>query len=483
MSKFSVEDILKQNTDNNNNNNTSNWQNSKSNETNLNLIKNFYDKFLFEHQNQLSKPNMWLQPPFAINNKLDSSRLVKKKDENEINNDLGNNDDDDVDENNSQNSNDEIDEENYHNEGEDGDEGDDDECFDDDYDTNETKQDLLMSSNGSVPNSTGKKRKRRILFTKHQTYELEKRFRQQRYLSAHERENLANFINLSPTQVKIWFQNHRYKIKRARQEKALQAAAAAAAVVAQQQSMENSNKKSNSNNMATPSSTSISSSYHSNIKLPTASSMASSPSTSTTSSSSSSSSSSTNSFDIDKQKLIKPPLIPPPNMSFHNDLSLIYQQNYQSLLASFLNGSKQPPFPTLPSFPPLPVPPPPLLPSHHPSLLTAHSFQQDGPDPSSLLFNGFNFIQPDQQQNNAYFNALALLRKNLNNNNSNTNSSTIPISPPIGFPNIFTNLSSLVQSSTKSIDSNNNNQQSNNVNINGNNEDEKEINNNDNKKN
>ncbi len=64
-----------------------------------------------------------------------------------------------------------------------------------------------------------KKRKRRILFTKHQTYELEKRFRQQRYLSAHERENLANLINLSPTQVKIWFQNHRYKIKRARQEK------------------------------------------------------------------------------------------------------------------------------------------------------------------------------------------------------------------------------------------------------------------------
>lgn len=67
-----------------------------------------------------------------------------------------------------------------------------------------------------------KKRKRRILFTKHQTYELEKRFRQQRYLSAHERENLAQCIQLSPTQVKIWFQNHRYKIKRARQEKAEQ---------------------------------------------------------------------------------------------------------------------------------------------------------------------------------------------------------------------------------------------------------------------
>lgn len=59
-----------------------------------------------------------------------------------------------------------------------------------------------------------KKRKRRILFTKSQTYELERRFRQQRYLSAPEREHLASIIRLTPTQVKIWFQNHRYKTKR-----------------------------------------------------------------------------------------------------------------------------------------------------------------------------------------------------------------------------------------------------------------------------
>lgn len=54
-----------------------------------------------------------------------------------------------------------------------------------------------------------KKRKRRVLFTKAQTYELERRFRQQRYLSAPERELLASQIRLTPTQVKIWFQNHR----------------------------------------------------------------------------------------------------------------------------------------------------------------------------------------------------------------------------------------------------------------------------------
>ena len=64
-----------------------------------------------------------------------------------------------------------------------------------------------------------KKRKRRVLFSKAQTYELERRFRQQRYLSAPEREHLASLIHLTPTQVKIWFQNHRYKTKRAHQEK------------------------------------------------------------------------------------------------------------------------------------------------------------------------------------------------------------------------------------------------------------------------
>nr|CAI5834388.1 unnamed protein product [Callosobruchus analis] len=58
-------------------------------------------------------------------------------------------------------------------------------------------------------NGHSKKRKRRVLFSKAQTYELERRFRQQRYLSAPEREHLASIIRLTPTQVKIWFQNHR----------------------------------------------------------------------------------------------------------------------------------------------------------------------------------------------------------------------------------------------------------------------------------
>lgn len=72
---------------------------------------------------------------------------------------------------------------------------------------------------GDSQGGAHKKRKRRVLFSKAQTYELERRFRQQKYLSAPEREHLASLIRLTPTQVKIWFQNHRYKTKRAHCEK------------------------------------------------------------------------------------------------------------------------------------------------------------------------------------------------------------------------------------------------------------------------
>jgi len=61
---------------------------------------------------------------------------------------------------------------------------------------------------------SSQRRKRRVLFSQAQVYELERRFKVQKYLSAPERESLAQSINLTPTQVKIWFQNHRYKMKR-----------------------------------------------------------------------------------------------------------------------------------------------------------------------------------------------------------------------------------------------------------------------------
>ena len=113
---------------------------------------------------------------------------------------------------------------------EDEDNDDDDEDDDDLGDKKPSKEgtgagdDSESTNGGSGGGGTGdppKKRKRRVLFSKAQTYELERRFRQQRYLSAPEREHLASIIRLTPVQVKIWFQNHRYKLKRSRQEKGL----------------------------------------------------------------------------------------------------------------------------------------------------------------------------------------------------------------------------------------------------------------------
>ncbi|KAI0242099.1 Homeobox protein Nkx-2.5, partial [Lamellibrachia satsuma] len=69
------------------------------------------------------------------------------------------------------------------------------------------------------------KRKPRVLFSQTQVYELERRFKQQRYLSAPEREQMAAMLKLTSQQVKIWFQNRRYKMKRQSQDKSLELAA------------------------------------------------------------------------------------------------------------------------------------------------------------------------------------------------------------------------------------------------------------------
>ncbi|EMP32653.1 Homeobox protein Nkx-2.4 [Chelonia mydas] len=73
-----------------------------------------------------------------------------------------------------------------------------------------------------APLHAAPRRKRRVLFSQAQVYELERRFKQQKYLSAPEREHLASMIHLTPTQVKIWFQNHRYKMKRQAKQRDLE---------------------------------------------------------------------------------------------------------------------------------------------------------------------------------------------------------------------------------------------------------------------
>uniref|UniRef100_UPI00358EFB9E uncharacterized protein n=1 Tax=Myxine glutinosa TaxID=7769 RepID=UPI00358EFB9E len=60
----------------------------------------------------------------------------------------------------------------------------------------------------------GRKKRSRAAFTPAQVLELERRFSRTRYLSGPERAHLALALNLTETQVKIWFQNRRYKTKR-----------------------------------------------------------------------------------------------------------------------------------------------------------------------------------------------------------------------------------------------------------------------------
>lgn len=61
---------------------------------------------------------------------------------------------------------------------------------------------------------TSKSRRARTAFTYEQLVALENKFKTTRYLSVCERLNLALSLNLTETQVKIWFQNRRTKWKK-----------------------------------------------------------------------------------------------------------------------------------------------------------------------------------------------------------------------------------------------------------------------------
>uniref|UniRef100_A0A8B9SEQ4 Homeobox protein Nkx-3.2 n=1 Tax=Apteryx owenii TaxID=8824 RepID=A0A8B9SEQ4_APTOW len=90
----------------------------------------------------------------------------------------------------------------------------------------------LLSGEEEAAAPKPRKKRSRAAFSHAQVFELERRFNHQRYLSGPERADLAASLKLTETQVKIWFQNRRYKTKRRQMAADLLAAAPAAKKVA-----------------------------------------------------------------------------------------------------------------------------------------------------------------------------------------------------------------------------------------------------------
>lgn len=70
----------------------------------------------------------------------------------------------------------------------------------------------LTSEEGE--DQVGRRKKARTTFTGRQIFELEKLFEVKKYLSSGERADMAKLLNVTETQVKIWFQNRRTKWKK-----------------------------------------------------------------------------------------------------------------------------------------------------------------------------------------------------------------------------------------------------------------------------
>lgn len=76
------------------------------------------------------------------------------------------------------------------------------------------KDDKRCKGSFDSSKTSGKPRRARTAFTYEQLVALENKFKTTRYLSVCERLNLALSLNLTETQVKIWFQNRRTKWKK-----------------------------------------------------------------------------------------------------------------------------------------------------------------------------------------------------------------------------------------------------------------------------
>ncbi|KAK2162457.1 hypothetical protein LSH36_98g03014 [Paralvinella palmiformis] len=120
--------------------------------------------------------------------------------------DIDNNDDDNNNNNNNNTANDQSDDV--------GEPDSDASCDDRDDVAHAHRADAAGGHGGKLTSSKPRKKRSRAAFSHAQVFELERRFSHQRYLSGPERADLAAGLKLTETQVKIWFQNRRYKTKR-----------------------------------------------------------------------------------------------------------------------------------------------------------------------------------------------------------------------------------------------------------------------------